>query len=210
MTAKVKEPPHLQYDEAADTIKVPDDSTKGKASDGVFEQPVRTSFAGEWKEASLSVEWAKLLGSYNASRSSLHQHWRRLWEATFTKMSTPSRSRSSAMGDEGPPCDQWLRGQGTNSRHNQEATYPGNVEPFPDMCGVRLNKGPLPTYLAPDPFDHIMHYRQLMTLDIGNDALLCKVFPASLQGQTLSWFHRLPMNSVDNFWDLSETFVGQY
>ncbi|RVW47161.1 hypothetical protein CK203_070067 [Vitis vinifera] len=25
-----------------------------------------------------------------------------------------------------------------------------------------------------DPFDHIMHYRQLMTLDIGNDALLCK------------------------------------
>nr|CAN83397.1 hypothetical protein VITISV_016834 [Vitis vinifera] len=61
-----------------------------------------------------------------------------------------------------------------------------------------------------DPFDHIMHYRQLMTLDIGNDALLCKVFPASLQGQTLSWFHRLPPNLVDNFRDLSEAFVGQY
>nr|CAN65305.1 hypothetical protein VITISV_042319 [Vitis vinifera] len=61
-----------------------------------------------------------------------------------------------------------------------------------------------------DPFDHIMHYRQLMTLDIGNDALLCKVFPASLQGQALSWFHRLSPNSVDNFRDLSEAFVGQY
>ena len=61
-----------------------------------------------------------------------------------------------------------------------------------------------------NPFDHIMHYRQLMTLDIGNDALLCKVFPASLQGQALSWFHRLPPNSVDNFRDLSEAFVGQY
>ncbi|RVW24874.1 hypothetical protein CK203_079493 [Vitis vinifera] len=61
-----------------------------------------------------------------------------------------------------------------------------------------------------DPFDHIMHYRQLMTLDIGNDALLCKVFPASLQGQALSWFHRLPPNSVGNFKDLSEAFVGQY
>ena len=24
-----------------------------------------------------------------------------------------------------------------------------------------------------NPFDHIMHYRQLMILDIGNDALLC-------------------------------------
>nr|CAN65157.1 hypothetical protein VITISV_014181 [Vitis vinifera] len=55
-----------------------------------------------------------------------------------------------------------------------------------------------------DPFDHIMHYKQLMTLDIGNDALLCKVFPASLQGQALSWFHRLPMNSVNNFQELSQ------
>ena len=61
-----------------------------------------------------------------------------------------------------------------------------------------------------DPLDHIMHYRQLMTLDIGNDTLLCKVFPVSLQGQALSWFHRLPMNSVDNFQDLSEAFVGEY
>ncbi|WKA02828.1 hypothetical protein VitviT2T_020981 [Vitis vinifera] len=60
-----------------------------------------------------------------------------------------------------------------------------------------------------DPFNHIMHYRQLMTLDIGNDALLCKVFLASLQRQALSWFHRLPPNSVDNFRDLSEAFVGQ-
>ena len=49
-----------------------------------------------------------------------------------------------------------------------------------------------------------------MTLDIGNEALLCKVFPASLQGKVFSWFHRLPMNSVDNFRDLSEAFVGQY
>ena len=59
-----------------------------------------------------------------------------------------------------------------------------------------------------DPFNHIMHYRQLMTLDIGNDRLLCKVFPASLQSQALSWFHQLPANSIDNFRDLSEVFVG--
>ena len=36
-----------------------------------------------------------------------------------------------------------------------------------------------------DLFDHIMHFMQLMTLDIGNDALLCKVFPASLHDQAL-------------------------
>ena len=33
-----------------------------------------------------------------------------------------------------------------------------------------------------NPFDHIMHFRQFMTLDIGNDALICKVFPGNLHG----------------------------
>ena len=42
-----------------------------------------------------------------------------------------------------------------------------------------------------DPFDRIMYFRQLITLDIGNDALMCKVFLINLQGQAFSWFHRL-------------------
>ena len=61
-----------------------------------------------------------------------------------------------------------------------------------------------------DSFDHIMHYKQLMTLDIGNDALLCKFFLASLHDQALSSFHHLPMNFVNNFLDMSEAFMGQY
>lgn len=59
-----------------------------------------------------------------------------------------------------------------------------------------------------NPFNHIMHYKQLMTLDMGNDALLCKVFLASLHDQAFSWFHRLLMNFVSNFRDLSNAFVG--
>ena len=42
-----------------------------------------------------------------------------------------------------------------------------------------------------DLFDHIMHFRYLITLDIVNDALMCKVFPASLHDPALSWFHCL-------------------
>ena len=61
-----------------------------------------------------------------------------------------------------------------------------------------------------DPFNHIIHFRQLMTLDIGNDALLWKVFLASLHGNALSWFHRLLQNFVNTFWDISDTFVGHY
>nr|CAN72341.1 hypothetical protein VITISV_025653 [Vitis vinifera] len=90
---------------------------------------------------------------------------------------------------------------------------------FTPFCSHIIHYEPPRGFLVPkfstydgssDPFDHIMHYRQLMTLDIGNDALLCKVFPASLQGQALSWFHHLLPNSVDNFRDLSKAFVGQY
>ncbi|RVW34642.1 hypothetical protein CK203_117709 [Vitis vinifera] len=86
---------------------------------------------------------------------------------------------------------------------------------FMPLCSHIIHYEPPRGFLVPkfftydgssDPFDHIMHYRQLMTLDIGNDALLCKVFPASLQRQALSWFHRLPPNSVGNFRDLSEAF----
>lgn len=42
-----------------------------------------------------------------------------------------------------------------------------------------------------DLFNHLMHFRQMMTLDIGNDVLLCKVFPTSLHGPNLFWFHWL-------------------
>lgn len=53
-----------------------------------------------------------------------------------------------------------------------------------------------------DLFDHLMHFRQLMTLDIGNNVLICKVFSTSLHGPTLSWFYRLSQNSINSFWDV--------
>ena len=59
-------------------------------------------------------------------------------------------------------------------------------------------------------FDHIMHFKHLMTLDIGNDALFCKVFLASLHDQALSWFYYLPQNSVNTFWDIWKAFMGHY
>ena len=48
-----------------------------------------------------------------------------------------------------------------------------------------------------DPYDHMLHFNQEMTLNVRNDHLLCKVFPASLQGPALGWFHRLPRNLVN-------------
>ena len=43
-----------------------------------------------------------------------------------------------------------------------------------------------------DPYDHMLHYNQAMILNVEDDRLLCKVFPASLKGPALAWFHKLP------------------
>ena len=53
-----------------------------------------------------------------------------------------------------------------------------------------------------DPYDHMLHYNQAMTLNVDNDHLFCKVFLASLQGPTLTWFHKLPRNSINSFNEL--------
>ena len=61
-----------------------------------------------------------------------------------------------------------------------------------------------------DPYDHIMHFNQVMILSAGNDRLLCKVFLASLKGPALAWFHKLPRGSINSFGELWATFVSQY
>ena len=61
-----------------------------------------------------------------------------------------------------------------------------------------------------NPYDHMLHYNQAMTLNAGNDLLLCKVFPTSLQGPALAWFHKLPQHSVNTFYELLKAFISQY
>ena len=72
----------------------------------------------------------------------------------------------------------------------------------------------MPTFAMFDdsnnPYDHMLHYNQAMTLNAGNDPLLCKVFPTSLQGPALAWFYRLQHNSVNSFSELWTVFISQY
>ena len=49
-----------------------------------------------------------------------------------------------------------------------------------------------------------------MILNAGNNRLLCKVFPASLRGPSLAWFHKLPRGSLNSFGELWAAFVSQY
>ena len=61
-----------------------------------------------------------------------------------------------------------------------------------------------------DPYDHMFHYNQAMILSTGDDRLLYKVFPASLKGSALAWFHKLPSGSINTFSQLWTVFVSQY
>ena len=61
-----------------------------------------------------------------------------------------------------------------------------------------------------DQYDHMLHFNQTMILNAGNDRLLCKVFPTSLKGPTLAWFHKLPRGSLNSFGKLWAAFVTQY
>ena len=61
-----------------------------------------------------------------------------------------------------------------------------------------------------DPYNHMLHFNQAMILNAGDDRLPCKVFPTSLKGQVLAWFHKLPRGSINSFGELWAVFVSQY
>jgi len=53
-------------------------------------------------------------------------------------------------------------------------------------------------------------YTTHMSLFTSEDAVLCRVFPTSLEGATLSWFTKLTPNSIDSFVTLVVKFETQF
>lgn len=61
-----------------------------------------------------------------------------------------------------------------------------------------------------DPVDHIQHYQHPMALWIGNELLMCKVFPSCLGDLALKWFSRLKPRSICSFRELAGSFVTRF
>ncbi|GFY85297.1 hypothetical protein Acr_04g0000350 [Actinidia rufa] len=61
-----------------------------------------------------------------------------------------------------------------------------------------------------DPRSHVSHVRQMMTLWNHLDALMCRVFPSSLGDLGLKWFDKLPPGLIENFYQLTESFVARF
>lgn len=58
-----------------------------------------------------------------------------------------------------------------------------------------------------DSVIHLHNYYQMMTLEQHNDALMCRVFPSSLQGIALEWFHKLSPSCIHNCSQLCIVFI---
>lgn len=56
--------------------------------------------------------------------------------------------------------------------------------------------------------DHIINYKTFIELQTHSDALLYKVFSTTLTGATLTWFNNLKTESIKNFYDLANSFIG--
>ena len=61
-----------------------------------------------------------------------------------------------------------------------------------------------------DPDEHLDAFLTQANLYTNDDVILCRVFPTSLKGATLTWCGGLPPKSIDNFDTLIEHFSVQY
>ena len=56
---------------------------------------------------------------------------------------------------------------------------------------------------------HVSNIKQIMALWNHMDALTCRVFPSSLGDLRLKWFDKLPARSIENFYQLTESFISR-
>ncbi|XP_050259739.1 uncharacterized protein LOC126704771 [Quercus robur] len=61
-----------------------------------------------------------------------------------------------------------------------------------------------------DPQDHLNTFKTTLGLQQPPDEILCRSFPTTLKGAAREWFTKLPNSSIDNFDQLSSTFLRHF
>ena len=61
-----------------------------------------------------------------------------------------------------------------------------------------------------DPLDHLNMFKTTLGLQQPPDEILCRSFPTTLKGAAREWFNKLPTSSIDNFEQLSSSFVHHF
>ena len=61
-----------------------------------------------------------------------------------------------------------------------------------------------------DPQDHLNTFKTTLGLQQPPDEILCHSFSTTLKGAAREWFRKLPTSSIDNFGQLSNTFLHHF
>ena len=61
-----------------------------------------------------------------------------------------------------------------------------------------------------DPLDHLNTFKTTLGLQQPLDEIPCRSFPITLKGAAREWFNKLPTSSIDNFEQLSGSFVHHF
>ena len=61
-----------------------------------------------------------------------------------------------------------------------------------------------------DPVEHVNHFSQKMVVHSKDEALMCKIFPSSLDPMAMRWFNGLKANSIDSFKKLTQSFGARF
>ncbi|GKU96145.1 hypothetical protein SLEP1_g9416 [Rubroshorea leprosula] len=61
-----------------------------------------------------------------------------------------------------------------------------------------------------NPDEHLHTYQAIMRIQNANDAMMCKVFPATLKSTARRWYHKLPRHSIDSYSQLAKLFSNKF
>ncbi|GKV51633.1 hypothetical protein SLEP1_g58269 [Rubroshorea leprosula] len=61
-----------------------------------------------------------------------------------------------------------------------------------------------------DPDEHLHTYQAIMRIQNANDAMMCKVFPATLKSTARRWYHKFPRHSIDSYSQLAKLFSNKF
>ena len=61
-----------------------------------------------------------------------------------------------------------------------------------------------------DPMEHVSHFNQRIAIHSKDEALMCKVFPFSLEPVAMRWFDGLRADSIDSFKELTRPFGSRF
>uniref|UniRef100_A0A2N9ESA7 RNase H type-1 domain-containing protein n=1 Tax=Fagus sylvatica TaxID=28930 RepID=A0A2N9ESA7_FAGSY len=186
------------------------------------------------------LDLKKKLKKNKRSRRSQHSSRPRIRTKHERYLSSESSSRSAAETDEeessdgrnkgGRTLDRGSRGNWSESpstvrqpygeRRGRETVWKALHQISHSPFSKEIEKARLPgNFSAPnyvmydgkaDPVGHISHFRQGMALHLGNNALMCRMFPSSLGPMSLRWFNRLPHSSIYSWNELAEAFVSRF